>query len=78
MVVHLSMHLNVFIFCCCSIMHFVNIHLFHDESNFVAMEKVELMLYSNRGFTDILCVMLQSPSCYSSYRKTALSHVMNR
>ena len=24
----------------CSIMHFVNVHLFHDESNFVAMEKV--------------------------------------
>lgn len=41
-----------------NIMHFVNIHLFHDESNFVAMEK--------------------SPSDYSSYRKTALSHVMNR
>ncbi|XP_065883608.1 inositol polyphosphate-5-phosphatase A-like [Dysidea avara] len=41
-----------------NIMHFVNIHLFHDESNFVAMEK--------------------SPSEYSSYRKTALSHVLNR
>ena len=59
-------------------MHFVNIHLFHDESNFVAMEKVEFMFYSNRAFTSLLHVVLQSPSCYSSYRKTALSHVMNR
>ena len=27
-----------------SIMHFVNIHLFHDESNFVAMEKVWIVI----------------------------------
>jgi len=27
-----------------SIMHFVNIHLFHDESNFVAMEKVRICI----------------------------------
>ena len=25
-------------------MHFVNIHLFHDESNFVAMEKVGIYI----------------------------------
>ena len=45
----------------CSIMHFVNIHLFHDESNFVAMEKVRVILIEQSPYVHV---------CFSHLRAT--------
>ena len=47
----------------CSIMHFVNIHLFHDESNFVAMEKVQVC-------TTLIEQSLHVHVCFSHLRAT--------
>lgn len=64
----------------------INIHLFHDASNFVAMETVMQFPSFKFPFTKDFCLInfiriilsFQFPSVYSKTRRRALEHTLDR
>lgn len=59
----------------------INIHLFHDASNFVAMEMVSLCNHSMDNLLTglfIVVIYFQFPSVYSKTRRRALEHTLDR